>query len=236
MHVLETDKFLFYTAGKTGTRTLKSIPDIIDYLDPINDKLGPLRKRAMTDLIMRKEITDKKIVAILRDPESRMYSGLFEILGKIISGPFIEEMIRQEADVSFLNDPSIWSRLLGRCMKLSARVWEPYIEFDSHRWQYHVGNWMIDIETISGIFPDTIMVNIKDLSKFLDEYEITYTYKNKFTNILPDGNEDLAKQIFKQFKYAVDSSEYKQKIDEYLLTEKALYNHLNSRNYYIIGN
>lgn len=236
MHVLETEQFLFYTAGKTGTRTLKSIPDIVDYLDPTNDKIGPLRKRAMADLVMRKETTNKQIVAILREPESRMYSGLFEIIGKIISGPFIEEMTNQGADLSFLKNPSIWSRLLGRCIKLSSRVWDPFKEFDSHRWQYHIGNWMIDIETISEIFPDTIFVNIKDLSKFLEENNIRYTYKNKFTNVLPDGNEVAAKEIFVSFKNAVDNSEYKQKIDEYLLTEKALYNHLNSRHHYIIGN
>lgn len=236
MHVLETEQFLFYTAGKTGTRTLKSIPDIVDYLDPTNDKIGPLRKRAMADLVMRKETTNKQIVAILREPESRMYSGLFEIIGKIISGPFIEEMTNQGADLSFLKNPSIWSRLLGRCIKLSARVWDPHKEFDSHRWQYHIGNWITDIETISEIFPDTIFVNIKDLSKFLEENNITYTYKNKFTNVLPDGEENSAEEIFRSFKFAVDSSKYKQKINDYLQIEKALYNHLNSRHYYIIGN
>ena len=236
MHVLETDKFLFYCAGKTGTRTLKSIPGIVDVtVNEITE--DPLRKRAKDLLIMRKELTGKQIVIVIRDPVSRMYSGLFEVIAKIVYGPFIEELIRQDADLSFLTHPSIWSRVFERCIRLTPKSWVSDREFESHRWQYHIGNWMLDAETISEIFSDSIVLNLKNLSVFLEENNIQYIYQNKFTNILSPENEDIAKEIFNAFKTAIDHSPHrKQQILDYLQQEIDSYCRLNNRQYYIIGN
>ena len=237
MHVLETENFIFYTAGKIGTRTLLTVPGIIDISQ--NQKYtDPLRKRNLELAIQRKEITGKQIVAVIREPQSRMYSGLFEIIAKIVSGPFIQEMSAQDADLSFLEEISFWSRMLGRCMKMSPRLWNPEKEFDSHRWQYHVGNWLVDVETISEIFEDTIILNLSDLSEFLTSNSIEFSYTNKFSNVLPNNSSADSVKIYDAFKFAVDSfSTRTDNIQNYLQSEIYWYNILiNKAQYYGTGN
>lgn len=237
MHILETDKFIFYTAGKIGTRTLLTIPGILD-ISQNEIHADPIRRRNLRFVIQRKEITGKQIVAVIREPQSRMYSGLFEIIAKIVSGPFIQEMSAQDADLSFLEDSSLWSRMLERCMKMSPRIWDPNKEFDSHRWQYHVGNWLGDVETVSAAFNDTIILDLNDLSKFLNENLVEFTYKNKFSNVLPENSSGNSAKIFQAFKNAVISfCQRRDYVDKYLESEIVLYNTLiNRAQYYGTGN
>ena len=231
MMVFENSDYLFYAAGKTGTRTLYTIPDIVD-VTVHEEFYSPLRERSLMCLDERKELTGKQIVAIIREPWSRMYSGLYEIIVKIVAGPFIEEMIEQNADVSFIENTSIWSRMFERCIKMSPRQWIPDQEMDSHRWQFHIGNWLTDIEMLAEKYPDTIILDLSDLSRFLDENSIKYEHKNKMTDFL--GDETLSKNCFEAFKCAIANSGYQRRkqIFDYLLSEVDCYKRLNSKRYY----
>ncbi len=237
MHVLETEHFIFYTAGKIGTRTLLTVPGIRDVSrNEINST--PLRRRNLQLAIQRKEITGKPVVAVIREPTSRLHSGLFEVIAKIASRAFIYEMARQNADISFLEDTSFWSQQFERCIRMSPRIWNPDKEFDSHRWQYHVGNWLTDVETISETFDDTIVLNLHDLSKFLTSNNIEFTYTNKFTNVLPKNSTGNPAKIFQAFRNAVIAESLaKDYIEKYLEPEISSYNNLiNKTQYYVTGN
>jgi hypothetical protein len=237
MHVLETEQFIFYTAGKIGTRTLLTVPGIRDVSrNEINS--APLRRRNLQLAIQRKEVTGKPVVAVVREPISRLHSGLFEIIAKIASGTFIQEMEKQNADISFLEDISFWSRQFERCIKMSPRIWIPDKEFDSHRWQYHVGNWLPDVETISETFEDTIILNLHDLSKFLNSNGIEFTYTNKFTNVLSENSSGNPAKIYQAFKNAVvEACQRRDYIEKYLEPEISSYNNLiNKTQYYVTGN
>jgi hypothetical protein len=228
MLVLETDKFIFYTAGKIGTQTLFTIPNISAVSYNITSNTG-LRKKNLQLAILQKEITNKQIVAVIREPQSRMYSGLFEIISKIISGPFIQEMIAQRSNLDFLEDSSFWTMMLNRCMKLSPRIWKSDKEFDSYRWQYHVGNWLADVETIAETFSDTIVLDLNNLSDFLKANQIEFYHVNKFSNVLPEHSSGNPDNIFSAFKSAVVSFckvEGQDYIDQYLQSEISAYNRL----------
>jgi len=236
MQGFENDKFIFYTAGKIGTRTLMNTEGVRDITLPGNIYTS-LRKKTLEIIINRKEITGKQIVILVRDPLSRFYSGLFELIGKILGGPYIRQIISQGGDISFLNDPAFWSRVSEQCWRFSPRTWSPNVEFDSHRWQYHVGNWLLDAEMVSEIFTDSIILNIKDLSEFLVENGIPDSHYNKYSNIIPDEYEYDIEQLFDSFVEGIDRLEHrKQEFEQYLAPEIECYGRLiNSTQYYKSG-
>jgi hypothetical protein len=222
MLVLETDKFIFYTAGKIGSQTISSIPGTV----PVT---SPTRERNLQIAALRKEITGKQIVAVIRDPQSRMYSGLFEIIAKIVSAPFIKKLVAQQANLDFLEDSVFWIMMLNQCIRLSPRIWKSDKQFDSVCWQYHVGNWLTDVETIVEMFSDTIVLDLSDLSQFLTANQIEFTYMNKFSNVLPEHSSGNPDNIFSAFKSAVVAfcNEEKQNyINNYLQPEISAYNRL----------
>lgn len=236
MQGFESEKFIFYTAGKIGTRTLMNTAGVRDNTTPGNIT-GSLRKRTREIIIQRKEITNKQIVILVRDPVSRFYSGLFELIGKILGGPYIRQIISQGGDISFLEDPIFWSRVSEQCWRFSPRVWSPDVEFDSHRWQYHVGNWLLDAELVSEIFTDSIILNLNDLSEFLVMNGLPESHYNKFSNIMPDGYEYDTKKVFDAFVEGIDKLEHRKlEIEQYLASEIKCYDRLiNSTQYYKSG-
>lgn len=237
MQGFENDKFIFYTAGKIGTRTLM-------YTDGMRDLTMPwdipthiqfsLRKEALNVILGQKEITGKKIVILIREPVSRFHSGMFELIAKILGGPYIKQILSQGGDVSFLNDPSFWGRMNEQCLRFSSRSWSPHKEFESHRWQYHIGNWLHDAEMVSEIFTDSIILNIKDLSSFLVSNNIPNSHLNKYSNIVPDEYEYDTKTVFDAYIQGLEMLTHrKPRFDTYLAPEKECYERLiNSQQYY----
>lgn len=236
MQGFESEKFIFYTAGKIGTRTLMNTASVLDNTMPGNIT-GSLRKTTREIIIHRKEITKKQIVILVREPVSRFYSGLFELIGKILGGPYIRQIISRGGNISFLEDPVFWSRVAEQCWRFSPRVWSPDVEFDSHRWQYHIGNWLLDAEMVSEIFTDSIILNLNDLSEFLVANGMPDSHHNKFTNIIPDEYEYDIEQVFETFIEGVDKLEHRKlEFERYLSSEIECYNRLiNSTQYYKSG-
>jgi hypothetical protein len=236
MQGFENDKFLFYTAGKIGTRTLMYTNGMTD-ITPLQDINFSLRKEILDLMILKKETTDKNFVILIREPVSRFHSGMFELIGKILGGPFIRQIIEQKGDISFLNDVSFWSNYNERCLRFSPKVWLPHKEFDSHRWQYHIGNWLHDAETFSELFTDSIILNIKDLSNFLVSNNIPDSHSNPYTNIVPEEYEYDTKKVFDAFIEGLESlSDRVTQFTDYLKPEKECYERLiNSPQYYKVG-
>jgi hypothetical protein len=236
MQGFENDKFIFYTAGKIGTRTLMYTDGITDITHIQNTKLS-LRKETLDFMISKKETTDKNFVILIREPVSRFHSGMFELIGKILGGPFIRQIIEQNGDISFLNDVSFWSKYNEACLRFSPKVWLPHKEFDSHRWQYHIGNWLHDAEMFSELFTDSIILNIKDLSNFLVSNNIPDSHNNPYTNIVPAEYEYDTKKVFDAFIQGLQLLTHrKPSFEKYLTPEKECYARLiNSPQYYKVG-
>lgn len=236
VRAFENDKFIFHTAGKIGTNTLMNIAGMKDLSMPTNIKLS-LRRETLNIIISQKEITNKKVVILIREPVSRFHSGLFELVGKILGGPYIKQILAQSGDISFLDDSSFWSRVIEQSLRFSPRVWSSHKEFDSHRWQYHIGNWLHDAETLSELFTDSIILNIKDLSSFLVSNNIPDSHLNKYSNIVPDEYEYDTKTVFDAFIQGLELLAHWYPIfDNYLAPEKECYERLiNSPQYYKVG-
>jgi hypothetical protein len=236
MQGYENDKFIFYTAGKTGTRTLGCTDGITD-ITSFQDIKFSLRKKTLDLMISKKETTDKKFVILIREPVSRFYSGMFELVGKILGGPYIRQIIAQNGDISFLNNVSFWSDYIESCLRFSPKVWLPHKDFDSHRWQYHIGNWLHDAETFSELFTDSIILNIKDLSNFLVSNNIPDSHSNPYTNIVPEEYEYDTKKVFDAFIEGLESLPDRViQFTDYLKPEKECYERLiNSPQYYKVG-
>jgi hypothetical protein len=235
MQGFENDKFIFYTAGKIGTRTLMYTDGMIDITSPWDmHKESSLRKKTLNVVLDRKEITSKKIVVLIREPVSRFHSGMFELTGKIFGAPYIRQILLQGGDISFLNDPSFWSENIEQCLRFSSRTWSPHKEFESHRWQYHIGNWLHDAEIVSETCTDSIILNIKDLSSFLNSHGIPDSHANKYSNIVPGEYEYDTKPVFNAFIQGLNLlTDRVLQVNNYLAPEKECYERLiNSQQYY----
>jgi hypothetical protein len=234
MQGYENDKFIFYTAGKIGTRTLLHTEGMTDFTSPWENTADSLRRRTLSMVLDQKEITGKKIIILIREPVSRFYSGMFELAGKILSGPYIRQILSQGGDISFLNDPSFWKQYNEPFLRFSSKAWSPHKEFESHRWQYHIGNWLHDAEAVSEIHPDSIILNIKDLSSFFISNGIPDSHTNKYTNIVPDEYEYDTKPIFNAFIQGLEMlTQRMAQFGTYLAPEKECYERLiNSQQYY----
>jgi hypothetical protein len=236
MQGFENDKFIFYTAGKIATRTLMYTDGMRDFTQPVTIT-GSLRRKTLEIIIARKEVTRKQIIILIREPVSRFYSGLFELIGKLLGGPYIKQIINQGGDISFLTDPYFWENIIERCLPFSPVVWSPHKEFDSHRWQYHIGNWLHDAETVSELFADSIILNFEDLSNFLVSNDIPESHKNPYTNIIPPEYDYDTKKIFDSFVCGLELLPHRvSQSNDYLLSEKECYERLiNSPQYYRVG-
>ena len=236
MQGFENDKFIFYTAGKIGTRTLMNTDGIHDLTKP-GTITESLRRKTLEIIINRKEVTDKQLIILIREPVSRFHSGLFELIGKILGGPYIRQIISRGGDISFLDDSSFWDKVIEQCLRFSPVVWSPNVEFDSHRWQYHIGNWLLDAETVSEIFADSVILDIKDLSDFLEKNSIPNSHLNKYSNIVPENYEYDTKKVFDAFIQGLESLPNRvPRFTNYLAPEKECYERLiNSPQYYKVG-
>lgn len=233
MQGYENEKFIFYTAGKIGTRTLLNTEGMVDLTSPWDTQFS-LRKKAMDMILHQKQITDKNIIILIREPVSRFHSGMFELAGKILGGPYIRQILSQGGDISFLSDSSFWFEFNEQFLRFAPKVWSPHKEFESHRWQYHVGNWLHDAENVSEIYTDSIILNIKDLSSFFISNRIPDLHGNKYSNIVPAKYEYDTKPIFNAFIQGLEMLTHRKLgLETYLAPEKECYERLiNSQQYY----
>jgi hypothetical protein len=236
MQGFENDKFIFYTAGKIGTRTLMYTEGMTD-ITPLEDIHFSLRKEVLDFIISKRESTGKKLVILIREPLLRFHSGLFEIIAKCLGGPFIKQMLSQGGDISFIKSSVFWGTYIEHCLRFSPKVWLPHKDFEGHRWQYHIGNWLHDAETASEIFTDSIIVNITDLSNFLVDNNIPNSHLNDYSNIVPSEYQYDTKEVFDAFIQGLKTRPNRVlQYNNYLISEKECYERLiNSPQYYKVG-
>ena len=153
MFISRTPDHIFYSAGKTGTQTISSIPTTVQIVPIIHPwtclQTGHLRASALKEIgrIMATNNT-KRIVTpvtiIIREPTSRFISGLFEIIAKQTYAPWIELQVRAGVTPSLIEpqmdlwiNPEFWDMAFDRILRLAPTTWEPSKELHSERWQYH---------------------------------------------------------------------------------------------------
>jgi hypothetical protein len=96
---------------------------------------------------------------------------------------------------------------------------------------------LLDAETVSEIFADSVILDIKDLSDFLEKNSIPNSHLNKYSNIVPENYEYDTKKVFDAFIQGLESLPNRvPRFTNYLAPEKECYERLiNSPQYYKVG-
>ena len=126
MFISRTPDHIFYSAGKTGTQTISSIPTTVQIVPIIHpwalqnphllrgrvhpwtvQQTGHLRASALKEIgrIMTTNNTKRiatPVTIIIREPTSRFISGLFEIIAKQTYAPWIELQVRAGVNPSLI--------------------------------------------------------------------------------------------------------------------------------------
>lgn len=208
MFICKTPNHIFYSAGKTGTQTIGSIPSgiqIVPHFVPetaiwCHQKRQYLRATALKEIVRimannnTKRITTP-VTVIIREPTSRFISGLFEIIAKQTYAPWIELQANAGVNSSLIEpqmnlwvNPEFWDMAFDRILRLAPTTWEPSKELHSERWQYHVGNWLSDVSVVEQhaleLNTPISIVDISQLSMHLDSLGIEYKHMNKSSSML----------------------------------------------------
>jgi hypothetical protein len=194
MYIAISPTHLFYSAGKVGTQTLSNLEGCSQVMPTVETKL--LRKEAAA-FIKRRLITNRSkiLTLVIRDPTSRFFSGLYEIIAKQIYGTNIvhhaylhhnAETVQSHIDLFY--DVNFWKVSLDMTLRLRPDVWDHDNDLASRRWQYHVGNWLTDVVDISSYAQElgitTEIVDIKQLTSYLKSRGLGYKHFNKSENMM----------------------------------------------------
>jgi hypothetical protein len=200
MHILEAPSHIFYGAGKVGTQTLNTIEGSCEHhpRDPaerdITRRSVLLRKPAVKMMRHRMlSMGKKQVTCVIREPKGRFISGMYEIIGKQVYGANVVQLARLgagvdvvQAHIDVMYDPDYWREVTPRAIWLRPNIWEPTAELDAARWQYHIGNWMADvyevIDAAEKLYLTPHIVDLPDLSAYLNHYKIKHIHRNKFEN------------------------------------------------------
>lgn len=200
MYILETPSHIFYGAGKVGTQTLNSIERSAELhpRDPAErdttQRSVYLRKPAVKFMRQRMiSMGKKQVTCMIREPKSRFISGMYEIIGKQIYGANVVQLARLgtstdvvQAQIDAMYNPDYWRAMTLQAVWLRPNIWQLEDELDGARWQYHIGNWMNDVYEVVAAAENlnlaTHIVDLPDLSSYLDHYKIAHSHRNKFQN------------------------------------------------------
>jgi hypothetical protein len=201
MFLLQTPHGLFYTAGKIGTRTLLTISDSTEHTRYGGNCAVRTHARRWVELN-----TDRyqNVIFVIREPESRFRSGLYEIIVKqlylrelAMHSAFEKntECLQSHCDLFYREE--FWNNIMYHAMGLGP--WHD----DFHkvipgvrRWQFHVGNWLNDIFAVQQhadeFGKNTEVVHVDQLTPYLSSKGISHSRKNNsedaafwFKDIIP---------------------------------------------------
>lgn len=253
MFINQTFNYIFYSAGKTGTQTLASIPNSNTLLPPsqIINGTRNIRKDAVTAM-RRLMISDPRsnIAIIIRNPRSRFVSGMYEIIAKEIFGIMVVTQALMGTSVATVEENieqfykrEFWDFALDKTLRLRPSHWED--QLDGYRWQFHVGNWLADVEqtldTADQLGRAVDLVDITQLSAYLDHKGIEYQHLNKNDSMMwrlstiPNFETVYSrvdhKLIQQSFNAGLDriNPKIKEMFDAYLEPESERYNRLTAR-------
>ena len=200
MHILESPSHIFYGAGKVGTQTLNSIERSVEHHPrPLAERSAEqqsvyLRKPAVKLMLHRMlSMGKKQVTCVIREPKGRFISGMYEIIGKRVYGANVVQLARLgmgvdvvQAHIDAMYDPDYWREVTRQTIYLIPNIWDLTVELDAARWQYHIGNWMADvyevIDAAEKLHLTPHIVDLQDLSAYLDHYKIKHIHRNKFEN------------------------------------------------------
>lgn len=209
---------LFIATGKTGTSTLWDLPD--NYSQFTDSYL------AIADINRRLESNPSlDMFVIIRNPEERFISGLFEEVAERMVKPVMQSMnLDPSVCKSLVLDPAFWTANIKNYLFLvSSNVPN---RLTSTSYSYHAGNWLYAVSLLLSAYPQLRAVELNQFGKLLQSVNLPPLNINqnvdKFNWISPDlAHRNLIK-IFKQGYDAVDT-EIRTDIDRYLASEKQLY-------------
>lgn len=193
MFLAQTPSHIFYTAGKIGTQTLMSIPDIYS-IDIATKSYSHNLRKDTAIAIKRLLINDSRnITVIIRDPDSRFISGLYEITAKEIYGSLVVSQATLgagidavKATVDLFYKTEFWEVALDKTLRLRPSIWQD--QLDGYRWQFHVGNWLEDVTHLlnhaAQIGRNITIVDITDLSKYLKHHSLDFDHHNSYDSMM----------------------------------------------------
>lgn len=190
MYVSLSDRHIFYAAGKCGTQTLNFV-DGIEQVCPNGIGSLSLRQHAMREFHKLQVKKNLPLVCVIREPEDRLQSGLFWVIAKqLFSTPFHTIINNNYGDQRFLDyaevlyQSSFWASSMERYLRATNAVWRTDRELESMRAQYHYGNWLNDVHTLKDTVKNCTVVDIKNLTKFLQSNNYKVSTRNTASDFI----------------------------------------------------
>lgn len=246
MFIAHTNKHLFFSSGKIGTRTILTIPDIIRIHPPGDWNYDKIKKRVLRSAIeCLSQNNHLRPVVIVRDPVDRYHSGLFEIIGKVVIETWLRTFISDGTDVDeiqknlkIFKSNEFWTNTFYHFYSLAPEFWVRQQEIQNIRWHFHVGNWLDSAVYLKNEF-DATVIDIKQLTSFMHNngYKPKREVDNaflEFSSIVDEYHPPYntikipTAEIFSAFKTAhlTLPVKWSKRIEKYLEPEIDLYNSL----------
>lgn len=249
MFVACTNKHLFFSSGKIGTRTILSIPNITRIFPEGKWNSNKIKKRVLrtaVDCLSRNKHLQP--IVIVRHPLERYYSGLFEIIGKSVIEIWLRSYIHEKIDVidiqknlEIFKSKEFWAQTILHFYAMSPESWDTGKELENIKWQFHVGNWLDSAIYLKNEF-NAMVVDIKNLTTFLHSNNYAPMHENdnaasEFASVVNEFNYpynnikipvDEIYTIFKSAQLNL-SPAWNQCINNYLSPELEFYNTLTNQ-------
>lgn len=227
MFIACTNKHLFFSSGKIGTRTILTIPDttrIFPAGEWNSDKIKKRVMKAAIDCLSRNKHLHP--IVIVRHPTERYYSGLFEIIGKPIIEIWLRSYVYEKINIidvqknlEIFKSKEFWVETIHHFYAMAPESWNTGKELQNIKWQFHVGNWLDSAIYLKNEFNATV-VDIKNLTTFL--------HSNNYAPAIEKDNTILD---FATVVYDFESpyNDIKIPIDEIYITFKSAHLHLSTK-------
>lgn len=232
MFVALTDSCAFLTSGKTGTRTLLSIPGIQEISNShIDLGVAANRYRSWQFLSPRealraleKNIQDRQLYIVVRHPQQRLISGLFEIIAKKTVFVSLSRLkLHKDALADQLYSSTYWTSVIQNCMDILPRINSDVLERLPF-WQFHVGNWMEIIAPAQARFPCEI-IQLDRLSDKLWDLGLHHTRSNSSRDLALLEGLDYT-QIIESFAQGLSHTSAALEFEQYIKSDINLYHSL----------
>lgn len=214
---------LFFTTGKTGTRTLLSVPGMNELSNVGSNKyhswtyLEP--SAALRAIEQYKLNNDCKLHIIVREPHSRLVSGMFEIVAKKI----VNVAALDAAAIDYYSSV-YWHDITQAVLDLGPTVFDEQHIAAMPFWRFHIGNWINSALKAQSAF-DADIVKLEDLNSLLDSLNLTYAIRNTSKDFVNKSNLNF-NIVYQQFTLGFGACESYAECCKYIESDIKLYNSL----------
>lgn len=195
MFMIKTNKDLFISTGKIATRTLETITNSVQILQPKD--LNPITPESDRDDSLINHLNTFKVLNpnynvnfIIRYPWYRFTSGLFEIVGKSLMYIFSQQLKKYYKHdvlkiIPMFYDTDMWLSIINSTFAHMPKF-EKHQILSSGWLEFHLENWLKDVEHITHNTQSNI-IDLDDLSLYLSQNQYTFNYMNRSVNIIVDA-------------------------------------------------